>query len=424
VAAAAEWPGIRPVEGISPTPVLRPDGSIHQSAGYDPKTGVLYEPLAEFPAIPETLTRADVAAAVAALVEVVCDFPFERPEHQAAWVAGVLTPFARSAYRGPSPLFLVDANVRAAGKSLLADAAGTTAVGSDLARRSYPAGSDRAEEMRKVITALAVAGERLVLLDNLDGVIGDSSLDAALTATEWTDRLLGYTQIVKAPLLMTWWATGNNIMTAADTSRRVLPIRLQSAEEHPEKREGFRNPDLLAWVRRERGRLVAAALTVLAGYIRAGRPNLGLKPWGSFEGWSGLVRSAVVWAGLPDPRAACEEFADRADTDAAALGALLAAWSEVDPGNCGLTVGGLLHMLKAEPIRFPRFREALFEFCPSRGAELPDGRQLGYRFRRYARRNVGGRMLENRPGRAKIAVWFVTSAARTDEHGDAWEGDP
>ena len=42
---------------------------------------------------------------------------------------------------------------------------------------------------------------------NLPPYFGDSSLDAALTATEWSDRILGHTQTVRVPLLMTWWAT-------------------------------------------------------------------------------------------------------------------------------------------------------------------------------------------------------------------------
>jgi hypothetical protein len=378
---------------------------------------VLYEPRCEFPPVPDTLTRADAAAAAAELCEVVFDFPFEAPEHKAAWVAGVLTPFARFAYRGPAPLFLVDANVRAAGKSLLADAAGIIAAESSFARRSYPTGRDRADEMRKAITALAMAGERLVLLDNLPWRFGDTSLDAALTGTDWTDRILGQTQNVRVPLLMTWWATGNNVTVEGDLSRRVLPIRLLSPDEHPEDRQGFRHPDLLVWVRRERGRLVAAALSILAAYIRAGRPTLALKPWGSFEGWSGLVRAAVVWAGLPDPRAACGEFASRADTEAAALGAMLAAWPDVDPDGAGLTVGKLLRTLKGGPTDFPRFREALAEFCPARSGELPDAHSLGIRLRRFARRNVGGKWFDSTSS-GKVAVWFVVSASRPGA-GDA-----
>ena len=103
------------------------------------------------------------------------------------------------------------------------------------------------------------------------------------------------------PLFATWYATGNNIVLAADTARRTLHIRLESPEENPEERSGFRHADLLTWVPRQRPRLAIAAVTILAAYCAAGRPNMKLKPWGSFEAWSALIRQAVVWAGSPEP---------------------------------------------------------------------------------------------------------------------------
>jgi hypothetical protein len=45
-----------------------------------------------------------------------CDSPFKTEALRAAWLAGVLTPIARFAFRVPAPLFLMDANVRGAGK--------------------------------------------------------------------------------------------------------------------------------------------------------------------------------------------------------------------------------------------------------------------------------------------------------------------
>src|SRR5262249_15945777 len=106
--------------------------------------------------------------------------------------------------------------------------------------------TDDENELRKRITSLALAGDKLVLFDNLDGKFGCAVLDAALTATNWEDRLLGVNRIVRAPLLMTWYATGNNVSIAADTARRVCHVRLESDIEHPEERQDFRHPNLLA----------------------------------------------------------------------------------------------------------------------------------------------------------------------------------
>ena len=56
-------------------------------------------------------------------------------------------------------------------------------------------------ELRKRITTLAMEGDRLVLFDNVDGKFGGPVLDAALTATSWKDRLLGFNRMASAPPL-------------------------------------------------------------------------------------------------------------------------------------------------------------------------------------------------------------------------------
>ena len=50
-----------------------------------------------------------------------------------------------------------------------------------------PSGDD--EETRKRITATLLAGEPIVLLDNIAGMLGCAALDALLTSTTWTDRI-------------------------------------------------------------------------------------------------------------------------------------------------------------------------------------------------------------------------------------------
>ena len=265
VDARGQWPSIRRLEGVTEVPILRADGTVLQRAGYDPSTGLLFEPQHQFPEIPTNPSKADAERARDALLDVVVDFPFAAAAHQAAWVASVLTPIARHAYYGPAPLFLVDANVRGCGKTLLADAAGLIVCGRPMARMTAPRDDD---EFRKRITAMAVAGETTILLDNLSGTLGVPSLDAALTATTWSDRVLGRTEMVTIPLMATWWATGNNVIVVADTARRIDHIRLESNEETPEERSGFHHADLLAWVREHRPRLAAAAVTILAGVLR------------------------------------------------------------------------------------------------------------------------------------------------------------
>src|SRR5262249_44347557 len=153
----------------------------------------------------------------------------------------------------------------------------------------------------KKITAIALAGDRLLHLDNLEGNFGNDTLDRALTATRWKDRILGKTQEVDVPLIPVWYGTGNSGAVAADTPPRINHIPLHVLDEKPEERTGFKHPELIAWIQQNRGRLLASALTILRAYCNAGMPPQNLTPFGSFEGWSRLVREAIVWVGQPDP---------------------------------------------------------------------------------------------------------------------------
>jgi hypothetical protein len=96
-------------------------------------------------------------------------------------------------------------------------------------------------------------------------------------------------------------ATGNNLQYVGDLARRVVPIALDPKMEKPEERAGFKYPDLLAHIAQERPRLVSAALTILKAYFADGCPSQGLSAYGSFQPWSDLIRSALVWTGEEDP---------------------------------------------------------------------------------------------------------------------------
>lgn len=406
IEARKTWPRMRYLEGMVESPVLRPDGSILDRRGYDDATGLLCLPNGQYPPIAAAPTREAATAAAAELLDVVSDFPFKTDAHRSAWVAGVLTPLARYAFRGPSPLFLMDANIRGAGKTLLADVTGEIVAGRAMART--PQATDETEEIKR-ITAIALEGDRLVLIDNISRPLGSGALDTVLTGTVWSERILGKSEKVSLPLLTVWYASGNNVTFRGDTARRCLHIRLDSDLERPECREGFKHPELLSWVHEHRGRLVAAALTVLRAFCAAGRPSTGIKPWGSFEGWSALVRAALVWSGLADPgetRAELEEV----DTDSNVLADLVAGWEDLPNrfGLLGCTIAQALEALREDTgeKRHTRLRSALGELCPHPPGQLPSTRKVGNALRRFRGRVVGGRKLQTRVLDGNN-LWFV-----------------
>ncbi|MEO2015588.1 MAG: hypothetical protein ABGZ53_14590 [Fuerstiella sp.] len=336
------WSGIRHLAGVVASPVLRQDGTICQTNGYDAETCLYLDLKTTFDPVPDRPTKAELTGAVRSITDIVRDFPFSGPEHRAAWVASLLTPLAREAYSGPTaPLFLFDANVRGAGKSLLADLVSLIVTGTDAPRFTNPKTD---EEFRKRITAQVLYAPQMILIDNIAGNFGCPSLDAALTGTEWCDRALSTNNLVRAPLRSTWYASGNNVALCADTTRRTCHVRIESPDERPEERDNFKYPDVKKYVLQNRGRILSSALTILRSYFAAGRPNHGLSKWGSFEGWSDVVRSAVVFAGLPDPADTRSQLYNDADDDAAHLLALIQALYAIDLTLEGTRTGDMVRI--------------------------------------------------------------------------------
>jgi len=415
VHALGTWEGIRALAGITECPVLRPDGSMLDVAGYDPETRLIFEPSMQFLPVPSHPTGEDVARAVTFLRdEVVCDFPWQKPAHLSAWVAGLLSPLARPAIAGPVPLFLTDSNTRGSGKSKLCDLVSIAVTGREMPRMPV-AGND--EEWRKRMAAVALAGDPMVLLDNVVGRLGSQILDMALTGTAIVDRALGGLEMTNAALRAVWYASGNNVQLRGDLFRRTLHVRLESGHERPEERTDFRHSDLLGWAKRERAKLLQAGLTILRGYIAAGRPYQRLKAWGSFEEWSALVRGAIVWAGLADPYETREALAEVADGDTQILRRLVAAWHE-DLGVDGYTLSEVcrrfeaadrLARAKGDAPKHPPLYDVLAELCPPQGSAF-NVAKLGYSFRKFKGRVVDGKRFEcNANNEAKVAKWCVAS---------------
>jgi Bifunctional DNA primase/polymerase, N-terminal len=411
VDARGDWPGIRRLTGISDVPILRPDGTLCQTPGYDPETRVVYAPARWFPRVPTAVPRSDAVAAMSRLLEVVCDFRFESDDHRAAWMSGLLTPLARFAFVGPAPLFLVDANVRGAGKGLLVQTIGWIVLGHEMPVSSY---AHESEEMRKKVTSIALAGDRMVHLDNLEGRFGNDTLNRVLTATRWKDRMLGRNELVDLPLHAIWYGTGNNVVVADDTARRIIHIRLDVLEERPEERSDFRHPDLIGWIRDNRGQLLTDALAILVAYYQAGLPRQNLTPFGSYEGWSRVVREAIVWAGLPDPCLTRSRLTKLADTTLADLVQLIDAWAQCDAANSGLVISELIARLyppqrEAAPNDEDSvaMRVAIENFVGPASGRPPSARQLGNKLKNTRRRVANGRYLDTTETRRNGAVWRI-----------------
>jgi putative DNA primase/helicase len=398
----------RELVGIIEAPTLRPDGSLLNTPGYDVATGLLYVPNTTFPAILDNPTADDARRAVASILRLVEDFPFEENTDRAAWLAYVLTIVARGAIVGPTPMFLFSANVAGTGKSSLAELGGLIATGRYPAMNGY---SRKDEEMEKCLVALAIAGDRCVILDNAPNgeLIGGPALDRFIMAKGAVrGRILGESKMSPdIPWSATLSVTGNNLSTRADTRRRVIPCYLKSAVAKPEERDPeafaiFRETgkDLERFVIDNRPALVVAALTIVRGFLAAGRPKMGLKAR-DFPAWS-MIRQAVAWSYDFDPAGSADRLEDEDETSSDRL-RLVIAWrmlcEAVDEGsgetddarkaiNRGLSTveaAAKLTEYHAEMPGFPTRHAAVMQafalFTP-KGASFPDAKRLAILLRK------------------------------------------
>ena len=289
-----EWQ-FPPLQGIATRPFFRPNGTLCQTPGYDSATGVYLECPAAIPQLLDPTTPLDIFAAehdVQVLRELFQDFPFAVTERDfAATLAALLTLLVRPAIEGQTPLIAIGSSTPGSGKGLLADLLCLIALG-DVAPRWAP--THEAEEERKRLMTIALAGEQVAMIDNVQGLLGSEALDMVITAGMVYDRALGSHGLLKAPWKTVLFATGNNMTYHGDLGRRVMPIALQPDAEHPEERNDFVLPHIRAYCREHQWPLLKAACHMFACYLAAGAPA---PPTGhgSFEAWNALIRGGVLW---------------------------------------------------------------------------------------------------------------------------------
>ena len=378
------------LDGISDSPVFRRDGTVHSEPGYDPRSRVLFDPRGViFPRVPDQPTPGDAGDALAELLEPFVDFPFVDGSSRTAVAAVIMTIIARSAIRGVTPMFPINATKGGTGKGLLGNLVGIIATGKIPAMTTH---THDEEELRKRLMASAMEATSVVNIDNVSGSLGSGVLDAVITAGELTDRVLGLSENRTVPIRFVLMATGNQIQYRADTGRRIVPIDLNAQVERPEDRSGWQHDDVKEYVRAERPRLVVAALTVLRAFAVAGRPRHGLAPMGGFEEWDELVRGAIIFAGGADPVAGTARIREEGDDEEGEkLRALITTWHLVYGGLEKTIADIVATVTKSDDPAHGALRDALASYC--RHGKIDNG-QIGQALKRSKGRVIGELFLE------------------------------
>jgi len=278
--------GLPVVRSIIETPTFSAEGGLLDKSGYQPAARVWLQSSIGPMTIPDKPTSQQVQAGKTLfLSDLLGDFPFADDASRAHALALMLLPFVRLMIDGPTPLHAIDAPQEGSGKGLLASVFGMVASGRS--ETSMTEAHDEAE-WSKLITAKLMTGPAYILLDNLRKALDSASLASALTARVWEGRILGVSKLARLPVDCVWLVTGNNIKASREITRRIVRIRLDALTESPHLRTGFRHTDLLGWCKKNRARLVEAALTLVKAWIVEGKP-LGKYTMGSFQAWASTI---------------------------------------------------------------------------------------------------------------------------------------
>jgi hypothetical protein len=328
------------LRAVATAPTFTRDGRLLDQAGYDAASGLLLE--FAFPPRPVSPapTADDLAAARAWWEkEALVDFPFATAADRVSALALALTPMVRELIDGPTPLFLVEAPLRGAGKGKLVAACLLPTLGpGGWTVAALPREDD---ELRKAVTAFLLEQRAAILFDNVVGRLGSAVLAKALTDSVWDDRTLGRSASVRCAVRCTWVVTANNPQLGDEIARRAVPIRLVPETDRPELRRDFRHAELEPWVAAHRADLLWALAVFVRAWQAAGCPSADVPPLGSYEAWSRVVGGILTHAGYADFLGNRETLLAAADPDTATWESFVAAWWEVRGGTL-VTVTELL----------------------------------------------------------------------------------
>lgn len=413
--ARSRWP-FSTIAGLANAATLRKDGSVVQVPGFDPGSHLLLKNLPPMPMINARPSRAEGEEALALLKELLSEFNFVDLASEAVALSLILSVLIRSALDFV-PMHIVSAPAAGSGKSYLIDLGALIATGQDAA---VVAASGNPQETEKKLASVLMMGRTLIPLDNCNGEIGSDLMCQAITQPMLQMRTFGKLgEDVSIPNRFVIVATGINITAIDDLTRRTLLCRLDTDLESPWKHPYKKKPKdkILA----DRGRYIAAALTVVLAYLAAGEPEVEAERVNGFERWSRFVQAPLVWLGEADPvatMAAVREGDPKLQASIAALialedmfglgepsGKLLSQVMDEVAGTTGASVAAVLDAPMALHERRKALREALMAVAGV-GKEI-NQTKLTYWLRRIKGQIMSGRRLCNGPAGKHKTKWWV-----------------
>ncbi len=388
--------------GVVRQPYFREsDGELITHQGYDASSQLFGVFDASQFVIPEP-TKEAAQAALSKLEVLLEEFHFVSPTDKAAALAAILTAVVRPtlAY---APAFHVHAPVFGSGKTFLCELIGAFAGPGGNAKVSYPTTS---EEATKVILSLLLTNPAVIEFDDMDtDWIPHGTIKRMLTADKITDRILGVSKTATVSTRTLFLGSGNNVGPVRDLLRRVLTIHVDPRCATPATMSYKGQP--VSKVRNNRAEYVAAVLTIILAWRKAGSPRTNTESIVTFSGsWSDYCRYPLMWLGHADPATSLLEQVKQ-DPDAATLHGLMSAWKSAF-GSTPTTVRKAVGYAIEGQLNGPDLLDAMREFPIEERGEI-NRSKLGWLLKRNAGRVVAGYMFEKASADGR-AAWRVVAA--------------
>jgi hypothetical protein len=386
--------------GIVNTPFLRVDGSICETAGYDPESYLLFKPENQvFPPVPQYPSRANAEVALTQLENLIATFPFVTEADRAVALASILTVLDRRSM-STAPLIAFTSPTAGTGKSLLVDLMSVLATGKLMPVLSQ---GKNEEEFEKRLGASLLASDICIAIDNCEAPLSGALLCQALTQGELNIRLLGYSRNIGTAMNATIFATGNNLVIAGDLTRRCLLGSLDAGVERPELRNF--NTDIIEEAHNKRGEFVVAALTILRAWhvAQQGGEYVRAVPYGGFADWSRRVREPLIWLGEADPCATVAKVREN-DPQRDWLMTVVMQWK----ANLVLDQAYTVQNVIERAVNTPSFYNALFGVAASRTGGAISNDKLGRWLKRVEGKIVCDFKLVKDGSKDGYALWKIT----------------
>lgn len=324
----------KPLDRIVRVPVFAPDGSLRIEKGYHPELQCYLDPRMTFRPVPDVVTDEDVAEAHYWLFEATRDFSFsdafdgnedlpvrdgtydnDTPPHpmpnlergassRTNVYAAIMQGFMRNVIDGPTPIYAIDKPVAGEGAGFLADVISYILEGG---RPFVGTMQENPEEFKKEIVATLLSSTNMAFYDNIGFKIDNPILASALTAGNFRGRILGLSQNADVPIRLLWIIAGKNLAMSAELMRRVVPIKIDSSMEHPERDRPmsyYKNYPLQDWLAVNRNNLVWACHVLGRNWFQKGCPSgsMQMESFGSYASVMGGVLAAAGITGFLENR--------------------------------------------------------------------------------------------------------------------------